>query len=234
MLTLFPACALARSARHTLNGEPGIAPTIYGQFVRLQKQMDDLLSANWMAEQDQRITTAIVKEQARLRNFIRKRVDDDSDVEDILQEVFYELVAATRLMKPIEQISAWMYRVARNRIIDRFRKKKPASSISDSVAGQGDAAEESLVLEDLLPSPDAGPEAAYARAVLLDELDAALEELPEEQREVFVAHELDGRSFKDLAEETGVNLNTLLARKRYAVLHLRARLREIHEEFLNK
>jgi RNA polymerase sigma factor (sigma-70 family) len=187
----------------------------------------------WMAEQDQRITTAIAQEQGRLRNFIRKRVADDSEVEDILQDVFYELVAASRLMKPIEQVSAWMFRVARNRIIDRFRKKRPAVSISDSVATENPG-EESLLLEDLLPSPDAGPDAAYARTVLLDELDAALDDLPDEQREVFVAHELEGRSFKDLADETGLSVNTLLARKHYAVLHLRKRLRAIHDEFLNE
>ena len=185
-----------------------------------------------MAEQDQRITEAIAQEQGRLRNFIRKRVADESEVEDILQDVFYELIAAYRLMKPIEQVSAWMFRVARNRIIDLFRKKRPAASTDDSLAvAEGD---EPLLLEDLLPSPDAGPDAAYARGVLLDELDAALDELPEEQREVFVAHELEGRSFKELAEETGVNVNTLLARKHYAVLHLRKQLRAIYDEFLNE
>jgi RNA polymerase sigma factor (sigma-70 family) len=194
--------------------------------------MAEPLSTFWMAEQDQRITEAIAQEQGRLRNFIRKRVADESEVEDILQDVFYELIAAYRLMKPIEQVSAWMFRVARNRIIDLFRKKRPAASTDDSLAvAEGD---EPLLLEDLLPSPDAGPDAAYARGVLLDELDAALDELPEEQREVFVAHELEGRSFKELAEETGVNVNTLLARKHYAVLHLRKQLRAIYDEFLNE
>lgn len=185
-----------------------------------------------MAEQDQRITTAIERERGRLRSFIRKRVSDEGDVEDILQDVFYELIEAYRLLKPIEQVSAWMFRVARNRIIDLFRKRKPVVSMEDSVGVAGN--EEPLLLEDLLPSPDAGPEAAYARGVLLDELDAALDELPEEQREVFVAHELEGRSFKELAQETGVSINTLLARKRYAVLHLRKRLQVIHDEFLNE
>ena len=185
-----------------------------------------------MAEQDERITTAIAQEQGRLRNFIRRRVADESEVEDILQDVFYELVAAYRLMKPIEQVSAWMFRVARNRIIDLFRKKKPAASTSDPLAVAED--EEPLLLEDLLPSPEAGPDAAYARGVLLDELDAALDELPEEQREVFVAHELEGRSFKELAAETGVSVNTLLSRKHYAVVHLRKRLRAISDEFWNE
>lgn len=194
--------------------------------------MDEPLSTFWMAEQDQQITAAIAREQGRLRNFIRKRVVDESEVEDILQDVFYELVEAYRLMKPIEQVGAWMFRVARNRIIDLFRKKRPAASISDSLAVAED--EEPLLLEDLLPSPEAGPDADYARGVLLDELDAALDELPEEQREVFVAHQLEGRSFKELAEETGLSVNTLLARKHYAVLHLRERLRVIHDEFLNE
>ena len=193
--------------------------------------MDELLSAIWMAEQDQGITAAIAKEQTRLRNFIRQRVDDESEVDDILQEVFYELVAATRLLKPIEQIGAWMFRVARNRIIDRFRKKKPDASLGDAVGAIPEIGEDTLQLEDLLPSSEAGPEAAYARQVLLEEFDAALDELPEEQREVFVAHELEGRSFKEIARKTGVSINTLLSRKHYAVLHLRQRLRAIHEEF---
>jgi len=196
--------------------------------------MAEPLSTIWMAEQDERITTAIAQEQGRLRNFIRRRVADESEVEDILQDVFYELVAAYRLMKPIEQVSAWMFRVARNRIIDLFRKKRPAASTSDPLAVTENKNEEPLLLEDLLPSPEAGPDAAYARSVLLDELDAALDELPEEQREVFVAHELEGRSFKELAAETGLSVNTLLARKHYAVLHLRERLRAIHDEFLNE
>jgi len=151
------------------------------------------------------------RERGRLRNFIRKRVPDASDAEDILQDVFYELLEST---KPIEQVTAWLFRVASNRIIDRFRKKKPEVSI-----------------DDLLPSPDAGPEADYARSVLLEELEAALEELPKEQRDVFIAHELEGRSFKQMSEQSGVAVNTLLSRKHYAVLHLRRRLQEIYEEF---
>ena len=174
-------------------------------------------------EQDQRISEAIAREQSRLRSFIRRRVPDPGDAEDILQDVFYELVAAYRLMQPVEQVGAWLFRVARNRIIDLFRKK----------AIRNDAAKdrEALLLEDLLPSPDAGPEALFARSVLMDELDAALDELPEEQREVFVAHEIEGRSFKQLAAETGVGINTLLSRKHYAVLHLRRRLQSIYDEF---
>ena len=184
----------------------------------------------WMtAEQDQRISEAIEREQGRLRNFIRKRVADQGDAEDILQDVFYELVEAYRLMKPIEQVGAWLFRVARNRITDLFRKRKPEALGKEPISIAEDG--ELLMLEDLLPSPDAGPEAAYARNVLLEELEDALEELPEEQREVFIAHELEGRSFKELAAETGLSVNTLLSRKRYAVLHLRRRLQAIYSEF---
>lgn len=175
--------------------------------------------------QDQRISEVIERERRRLFSFIRRRVDDVEDAEDILQDVFYELTEAYRFMKPVEQAGAWLYRVARNRIIDRFRKKRPEVS--------GSEGEENLRLEDLLPSAEAGPEAIYARTVLLDELDAAIEELPEEQRDVFLAHEINGRSFKDLAAETGLSINTLLSRKRYAVQHLRRRLRTIYEEITN-
>jgi len=178
-------------------------------------------------EQDQRISRVVKREQLRLRNFIRRRVSDPRDAEDILQDVFYELVAANRLLMPIEHVTGWLFRVARNRITDLFRRKKPESFGNSPVGGEDD---ELLRLEDLLPSPDAGPEALYARNVLLDALELAVDELPEEQREVFVAHELEGRSFKAMAAETGVNVNTLLSRKRYAVLHLRERLRSIHDE----
>jgi RNA polymerase sigma factor (sigma-70 family) len=191
--------------------------------------MDEALRKQWMmAEQDDRISEAIDRDQTRLRNFIRRRVADPSDAEDILQEVFYELVETYRLMKPIEQVGAWLFRVARNRITDLFRKRKPEASTNDPVAEEEG---EFLTLEDLLPSRDAGPEAAYARTVLLAELEDALEELPDEQREVFLAHEIEGRSFKDLAAETGLSVNTLLSRKHYAVIHLRERLRAVYEEF---
>jgi RNA polymerase sigma factor (sigma-70 family) len=180
------------------------------------------------SDENRRISEVIQREGRRLLQFIRKRVDDQGDAEDILQDVFYELTEAYRLMKPVEQAGAWLYRVARNRIIDRFRKRRP-QAFSEFRAGASE--EEALGLEDLLPSPDAGPEAAYARSVLLEELDAALEELPKEQRDVFIAHEMDGRDFKQLADETGLSINTLLSRKRYAVLHLRRRLRAIYEEF---
>ena len=178
------------------------------------------------AEQDQQIAETVERERRRLRNFIRKRVPDASDADDILQDVFSELVEAYRLTKPIEQVGAWLFRVARNRIIDRFRKRRE-EPLSEQVAEDGEV----LTLEELLPSPDAGPEAAYTRSVLLAELEEALDELPPEQREVFVAHEIEGRSFKELAAEGGVSLNTLLSRKHYAVLHLRERLREIYNEF---
>jgi RNA polymerase sigma factor (sigma-70 family) len=188
-----------------------------------------------MTDSDRRIAETIQREQGRLRSFIRRRVPD-LDAEDVLQDVFFELVEAYRLMKPIEQAGAWLFRVARNRIIDGFRKKKPSMSLSQTVPATREDGEPGGVgsLEDLLPSPDAGPEAVYARAVLLDEIEAALGELPEEQRSVFVAHELEGRSFRELASETGVSVNTLLSRKHYAVLHLRRRLRDIYDEFKKK
>jgi len=180
-------------------------------------------------EQDRRISAAVEKEQSRLRNFIRRHVPDPGDAEDILQDVLYELVEAYRLLNPIEQVGAWLFRVARNRITDRFRKKKPI--LSSDLAGleeDGDV----FSLEELLPSPDAGPDAAYARSLLLEELEDAIEELPDEQRDVFVAHEIEGRSFKELAAESGVSVNTLLSRKHYAVLSLRERLREIYDDFM--
>src|SRR5208283_1105147 len=179
-------------------------------------------------EQDRRISEVVKREQSRLRNFIRRRVPDPRDAEDILQEVFYKLVEANRLLMPIDHVTGWLFRVARNRITDLFRKKKPESFSDAAVSDEDD---ELLRLEDLLPSPAAGPEALYANNVLLDELELAVDELPEEQREVFVAHELEGRSFKEMAAATGVSVNTLLSRKRYAVLHLRERLQDIYDEF---
>ncbi len=194
--------------------------------------MKNVASLERMApEQDQRISEAVKREQSRLRNFIRRRVPDSRDAEDILQDVFYELVEANRLLMPIEHVTGWLFRVARNRIIDLFRKKK-TESFSDAAVVDED--NELMQLENLLPSPDAGPEALYARNVLLEELELALDELPEEQREVFVAHELEGYSFKEIAAETGVSVNTLLSRKRYAVLHLRERLQSIYDEFMKK
>jgi RNA polymerase sigma factor (sigma-70 family) len=195
-------------------------------------KMNDTASLERMSlEQDRRISDVVGREQSRLRNFIRRRVPDQRDAEDILQEVFYELVEANRLLMPIEHVTGWLFRVARNRITDLFRKKKP-ESFSDAAVADGDDDEELMQLEDLLPSPDAGPEALYARGVLLDEIELALDELPDEQREVFVWHEIEGRSFKEMAAETGVSVNTLLARKHYAVLHLRERLRSIYDEFM--
>jgi len=191
--------------------------------------MKDAASLELMTlEQDRRISEVVKREQSRLGNFIRRRVPDPRDAEDILQEVFYELVEANRLLMPIEHVTGWLFRVARNRITDLFRKKKPESFSDAAVPGDD---EELLRLEDLLPSPDAGPDALYARSVLLDELEFALDELPEEQREVFVGHEIEGRSFKQMAAETGVSVNTLLSRKRYAVLHLRERLQSVYDEF---
>jgi len=189
------------------------------------------MSAIAMTEQDQRISEVIAEERSRLRNFIRRRVQNESDVEDLLQEVFYELVEANRLLMPIDYVTGWLFRVARNRITDLFRKKKPENFSDAAVMGEDG---EPMEMEDLLPSPDAGPEALYLRGLLLDELEVALSELPDDQRAVFVAHELEGISFKELSAETGVNVNTLLSRKRYAVLQLRQRLQKIHDEFTKK
>jgi RNA polymerase sigma factor (sigma-70 family) len=189
----------------------------------------DVASLARMAlEQDDRISEVVNREQSRLRNFIRRRVPDPSDAEDIVQDVFYELVEANRLLMPIEHVTGWLFRVARNRIIDLFRKKKPETLSDAAVEGEEG---EVLRIEDLLPSPDAGPEALYVRSVLLAEMELALDELPKEQRDVFIAHELEGRSFKEMAAETSVGVNTLLSRKRYAVLHLRERLQSVYEEF---
>src|SRR5271170_477516 len=188
------------------------------------------IPGSWtIIEQDQLISEALERDQPRLRNFIRKHITDTSEAEDILQDVFYELLEAYRLMKPIEHVTAWLFRVARNRMVDLFRRKKP-SSLNNPASPE----EDSATLEDLLPSADDGPEAAYARSLLLDALDDALEEVPEAQREVFIAHELMGQSFKDISTETGLSVNTLLSRKHYAVLHLRQSLRTIYENFGKK
>ena len=184
-----------------------------------------------MIEQNRQISEVIAEERSRLRNFIRKRVPNEADVEELLQEVFYELVEANRLLMPIDYVTGWLFSVARNRITDLFRKKRPENFTDAAVT---DEEGEVLRIEDLLPAPDAGPEALYLRNRLLDELESALDELPAEQRAVFVAHELEGRSFKELSAMSGVNVNTLLARKRYAVLHLRKRLQNIHDEFTRK
>jgi RNA polymerase sigma factor (sigma-70 family) len=193
--------------------------------------MGEPWSITAMAERDLRVSEIVAEQRTRLRSFIRRRVPDPSDAEDIVQEVFYELVEANRLLMPIEHVTGWLYRVARNRIIDLFRKKKP-ERFSDAAIENEDG--EILQVEDLLPSPDAGPEALYMRSVLLDELELAIEALPEEQREVFIAHEIDGRSFKELSAETGISMSTLLSRKRYAILHLRERLQAIYNEFVKK
>jgi len=193
------------------------------------KTLAIVIEKDMVQEQDRQISEAVERQRSRLRNFIRRRVPDPSDVEDILQDVFFEFVETYRLMKPVEHVGAWLFQVARNRIIDGFRKKRPELLQDLSVTSEDG---EMLSIEELLPSTDAGPEAAYARGVLLEELEAALEELPDEQREIFIAHEIEGRSFQDLAMETGVSVNTLLSRKRYAVLHLRVRLQSLYEEFM--
>ena len=183
---------------------------------------------NAMADQDQQISEAIKRERKKLRNFIRRRVPDPRDVEDILQDVFYRLVEANRLLMPIDHVTGWLFRVTRNRIADLFRRRRTENVSTADLVNDND---ERFKLEDLLPSPDAGPDALYTRNLLLDELELAIDELPEVQRDVFVAHELEGRSFKQIAGETGVSINTLLSRKRYAVLHLRERLADVYDEF---
>lgn len=193
--------------------------------------MDEPSSITSMTEQDRQLSGIIAEEGSRLRNFIRKRVPNEADAEDLLQEVFFEVIEAYRLMEPVQQWSAWMFQVARNRIIDLFRKKRQGALGNDPAALSGEG--ETLRLEDVLPSPDAGPAEAYARTVLLDELEEALDELPEEQRDVFIAHEIEGYSFKEIASRTGVSVNTLLSRKHYAVVHLRRRLQAIYDEFVN-
>ena len=185
------------------------------------------------SEPDQRLADVVTREQSRLRTFIRRRVPDPRDAEDVLQDVFYELVEANRLLMPIDHVTGWLFRVARNRITDLFRRKRP-EPLRAADLGLRDDADQEWRLDELLPSPDDGPEALYERAVLLDELASAIDELPEEQRDVFVAHELEGRSFKALAAETGVNVNTLLSRKRYAILHLRQRLQETYDELTKR
>jgi len=182
-------------------------------------------------EQDQRISEVVKRERSRLLNFIRRRVPEPGDAEDILQDVFYRLVEANRLLMPIEHITGWLFQVARNRITDLFRKKQPENFSEIAIADENG---EELQFEDLLPSPDGGPEAVFARKLLLEELKQALGELPKEQREVFIAHEFEERSFKELAAETGVSVNTLLSRKRYAVLHLRERLQRVYDEFTKR
>src|SRR5580765_6580665 len=190
--------------------------------------MKQVPSTQMTREQDLRISETFRREQSRLRSFIRRRVADPRDAEDILQDVFSRLVEANRLLMPIDHVTGWLFRVARNRITDLFRKKQPERF---SEAAAADEHETLLALEDWLPSPEAGPETLYAREVLIDELELAIDELPEEQREVFIAHELEGRSFKEIAADTGVNMNTLLSRKRYAVQRLRERLQPMYDEF---
>jgi len=189
--------------------------------------LDPLLTRS---AQDREISATVRRERGRLLAFIRRRVLDAAEAEDVLQEALYELVAAHRLMQPVEQAGAWLMRVARNRIIDRFRKKKP-----ELLADQGvefDEDDDVGGLEDLLPSPDEGPEALAVRELMLARIETALAELPREQREVFVAQELEGASFKELAAKWNVGVNTLLSRKRYAILHLRERLQAAYDEWL--
>lgn len=180
-----------------------------------------------MAEQNRRLTETISRESGRLGSFIRQRVPDPGDAEDILQDVFFELVAAWRLPEPIEQVGAWLFRVARNRIVDRFRKRREEAL---PLAATTDDEDSALWLDKALPSTDGGPEAAYLRRLWLEAIGEALDELPPGPRDVFIAHELDGLSFKNMAAESGTPLNTLLGWKRQAILHLRQRLQPLYDE----
>jgi RNA polymerase sigma factor (sigma-70 family) len=197
----------------------------------LKPSLERMALEQIVRDEDRRISEVVKRERSRLSNFIRRRVPDPLDAEDVLQDVFYRLVEANRLLMPIEHITGWLFRVARNRITDLFRKKEPENFSDLAVAGDDD---EMLRFEDLLPSPDDGPEALFARNVLLEDMKMALAELPQEQREVFLAHEIEGRSFKEIAEKSGVSVNTLLSRKRYAVLQLRERLQRAYDEFEKK
>ncbi|MGE5492221.1 MAG: RNA polymerase sigma factor [Actinomycetota bacterium] len=180
-----------------------------------------------MADQNRRLTETIARESGRLGSFIRQRVPDPGEAEDILQDVFFELVEAWRLPEPIEQVGAWLFRVARNRIVDRFRKRREEPL---PPTGPEDGDDETHWLENAMPTNDGGPEAAHLRRLWLDAIAAALQELPPGPRDTFIAHEIDGRSFKEMAAETGAPLNTLLGWKRQAVLHLRNRLQPLYDE----
>lgn len=194
--------------------------------------MKPITSIESMKNTDREIVATVLRERSRLGRFIRRHVSDQTDAEDILQDVFHEFVDAYRLPETIEHVSAWLFRVARHRIIDRFRKKKeqPLADIDRNAGAEVDNDDNGLHLDLALPSSDDGPEAAYARSVLLDALQEAIDALPEAQRQVFVSHELDGISFKELSALTGIGVNTLLARKRYAVIALRARLQTVYDE----
>src|ERR1035437_8513463 len=182
--------------------------------------------------QNQSIQETVKKESPRLLDFIRKRIPNADDAEDILQDVFYQLVEMNRLMKPIEEVTAWLFTVARNKITDRFRKKKP-ESLEKQLSYRKEEEGEMLNIADLLPSTDDSQDMKMFRSAVMEEFEDALDELPKEQREVFMFHEIDGKSFKEIAEITGDSVNTLLSRKRYAVLFLRERLRKLYDELLN-
>jgi RNA polymerase sigma factor (sigma-70 family) len=182
------------------------------------------------AEQKEKIGLTVQQERRRLLDFIRKRIPDEDDAEDILQDVFYQFTESF-MLQPIEQVSAWLFRAARNRITDLFRKKK-SIPFSRTFTPHDDE-DDSFSINDLLPDPADGPEAIYARKIVVTELMDALDELPVEQREAFVMSEIENKSFKEMAEITGEGVNTLLSRKRYAVLFLRERLQNLYTDFIN-
>jgi RNA polymerase sigma factor (sigma-70 family) len=183
-----------------------------------------------VAAQDREIASTVQRERGRLLAFIRRRIADAAEAEDVLQDALYELVRAYRMMQPVEQAGAWLTRVARNRLIDRFRSTRP-EALADQGSARGENDEDGA-FEDLLPAEDDGPESAVMRELLLEEIEIGLGELSPEQREVFVAHEIDGLSFRELSARSGVSVNTLLSRKRYAVQHLQQRLRAAWDDWL--
>lgn len=177
---------------------------------------------------DDAVADTIRREQPRLRAWLRRQVPDQQDIEDILQDAFYELVLASRLIEPVRNAGAWLFTIIRNRVTDQHRRRshRATSALVDALPDD----DETLALDDLLPDPDGGPEQAYVRRRLVEALEDALRALPEDQRAVFIAHEIDGVAFKAMAEASGESVNTLLARKHYAVKALRSRLQAVHDE----
>ncbi len=189
-----------------------------------------LPSAAAMTEQDDRLQQAVREQRGKLLSFIRRRIPDQEDAEDVLQDVFFELVQSYRLVKPVEQMAAWLFRVARNKIIDRYRRPKPASLEEAAAYHSAADSDEPLLLADVLPAPDDSTETAMARETIMEAILDALDELPPAQREVFVWHEFDGKTFRQMAEETGVPLKTLISRKHYAVQQLRTKLQALYTD----
>lgn len=201
------------------------------QFSNKSKAIAIPLETSMVEAQNHEIGNELLRQRNKLLSFIQKRVPDRDEAEDILQDVFYQFIESYRLMKPVEQAGAWLYRVARNRITDRFRKKKPERL--GALAGGRDENDEPLLLADLLPTDLDSPETKMMNEMLMEELTDALDQLPKAQKEIFIQHEIEGKSFAEIAEETGESINTLLSRKRYAVIFLREKLKNVYNEFMN-